>query len=146
MPVVAAVSLLAVSIPIAGTQQPGTSLDEATALEVGTWREPVTHLIEVDEEEELYIDLDIPAGQRVHAAFTIDATAAPEGANLSADILDTEGNFSSFNGQAAVNTDSGGLLSGYVRSEPMDPANRSWGATPSCACSRPAAATTCNSP
>lgn len=123
----AVASLLAVSLPAAGAQQPGTSLSEAAALEVGTWQEPAIHEIEVDDEEDLFIDLDIPDGQRVHAAFTIDSTQAPEGANLSADILDTDGNFSSFNGQAAVNTDSGGLLSGYVRSEPMDPANRSWG-------------------
>ena len=124
--------LLVLGLPVAaGAQQAiegGASLRGAVDLGAGTMHDPEVYTVRLDGEEPVFFDVDIPEGQRVHVGFTIDPAVAPDEANVISDLLDSEGNISSFVELDAVNDDtSQGLRTGYLRSETMDPANRSWG-------------------
>lgn len=125
MPVVAA----AETVDLQGAN----SFRSAVELEVGTKDSPVRHEIELSAaadslDDAVLIKVDIPQGQRLHASFTLDQDA-PEGAGLTADLLDGDGNRSDFAVNPTFNdyTLDEGLRSGYLRSEPMGPENRSFG-------------------
>ncbi|MDR7330602.1 hypothetical protein [Corynebacterium guangdongense] len=124
--------LLALGLPVAaGAQQAiegGDSLRGAVELDAGSMHDPEVYTVRLHNEDPIFFDVDIPEGQRVHVGFLIDPAGAPEEANVISDLLDTQGNISSYVELDAVNDDtSQGLRTGYLRSEIMDPANRSWG-------------------
>ena len=132
--VVVATGLLAAAapfLPAAAAQERisgGDSVASAPELIVGTAGEPERYTLEVAGQDWLYFDVDIPVGQRLHVAYTVDPNRAPDSAEVAGELIDARGYLSDYDALPTANEDSGaGLRSGFVISEPMNAAHRSYG-------------------
>jgi hypothetical protein len=106
----------------------GDSVASAPELAAGVVGEPARYTLEVAEQDWLYFDVDIPVGQRLHVAYTVDPNRAPASAEVAGELIDARGYLSDYDALPTANEDSGaGLRSGFVISEPMNAAHRSYG-------------------
>ncbi|WP_394285095.1 hypothetical protein [Corynebacterium sp.] len=106
----------------------GDSVDSAPELAAGSLGEPERYTLEVTGQDWLYFDVDIPVGQRLHVAYTLDPDQAPAAAEVAGELIDARGYLSDYDALPTSNEDSGaGLRSGFVISEPMNAAHRSYG-------------------
>lgn len=121
-------SLLVVSTPVAvgqGHLEPGEGIDSAPDVVVGTEWAPQRYSVSLTPDQPAYVKVDIPAGHRLQVGFSVDPSSDSQ---LSADLIDAHGYLSDFDVLGSQNEGSHiGLRHGFLNSEPMNPANRSWG-------------------
>lgn len=115
-----------------------TSIEDAVELEVGTLDEPARYSLEVEAaagmglenvDDTVFLRVDIPVGQRLHAAYRIEPDQAADGTQVGAELIDAEGYLSDFDKVDTVNDQSSptALRSGFLISDVMGPENRSYG-------------------
>ena len=132
--VLASIGVTPASAAVSHDLTHASSFDSAVGLPVGTIHDPARYTVQVegtaqqsDINDAAFIKVDIPLGHRLHAAFTI-APNASDGAGVIADLIDGEGFRSDYSTNPTFNDYSlpEGLHSGYLRSAPMGPENRSF--------------------
>lgn len=132
----AATALLLATVPLAAPAiasefaptnvSDSDSIDSAVSLNVGTIDDPARYSVEL--EEDTFLRVDIPVGQRLHVAYRITPDSSADGTQVTAELIDAEGYLSDFDKVGTINEESTpeGLRSGFLVSDVMGPENRSY--------------------